>query len=338
LITITIISILAGLILGVAAVAGEKARENNSRHVVARLHTLLSEFYSTYKTRRVRLSPAMEAGINNQFANNPARRGQALAEARLYALREMMLLELPDRWSDVSLEDIGTFDPSDPKKPVYLAGRTDWSNVYVRRLASVLNRNNTLTGQQNTEDEILANQSAECLYLIITLATGDGEARSQFAESSIQDTDGDGAPEFVDGWGHPIRFLRWPAGFDSQIQINVNQFSGPNDPDWQLAAAGDHDPFDVYRVNTHSFRLVPLIYSAGRDEEYGIYDGSNYDPIWEAGVGIRFFDQPPRIRPPLNPYAKPGGSITVGTVDEYIGTALDETATDDIHNHLLGLR
>ena len=58
LITILIISILAALILGVAAVAGETAREAQTRNIVTRLHTLLAEYYDTYKTRRVQLQAA----------------------------------------------------------------------------------------------------------------------------------------------------------------------------------------------------------------------------------------------------------------------------------------
>jgi type II secretory pathway pseudopilin PulG len=48
LITIMIITILAGLVLGVAAVAGETARQAQSRHIVERLHTLLTDYYDTY--------------------------------------------------------------------------------------------------------------------------------------------------------------------------------------------------------------------------------------------------------------------------------------------------
>ena len=71
----------------------------------------------------------------------------------------------------------------------------------------------------------LKNQSAECLYMIVINACGDGEAKTLFSESTIGDTDGDGAPEFLDGWGHPISFLRWAPGFVSDIQLNVNDLS-----------------------------------------------------------------------------------------------------------------
>jgi len=323
LITILIISILAGLILGVAALAGETAREAHSRHVVTRLHNLLAAHHNTYKTRRVRLRPNVEQAINNMSATS-AQKGRALAQARLYALREMMLIEMPDRWSDVLLNSVG----STAFVPVYLNERTDLSNVYLRRYNNLLVRTNAITGATNTIAEIQQNQGAECLYLVITLATGDGEARSLFGESTIGDTDGDGAPEFLDGWGHPIEFLRWAPGFDSLIQINANTLPG-NPPEsvrdndaWEAAARGDHDPFDIFRVDPAAFRLVPLVYSAGRDEEFGI------DPVpshvtWRGNLSGA---------PTLSPYQK------VGSPAAYLGTAIDGTATDNVHNHLLGLR
>ena len=32
-----------------------------------------------------------------------------------------------------------------------------------------------------------------------------------FLEQEIADTDNDGLPEFVDAWGNPLRFYRWPT-------------------------------------------------------------------------------------------------------------------------------
>ncbi len=342
LITILIISILAGLILGVASVAGETAREAHTRHMVERLHTLLVEHWDTYKTRRVRLRerqgsvPGVEERINSDIPstspNSGARRGATLAEARLYALREMMLMEMPDRWSDILLAEVGQV----AQPPLYLIGRTDLSNVYLRRYQSLLSRVNKLTGVPNTADEIKRNQGAECLYMIITIATGDGEARSQFGENSIGDVDGDGAPEFLDGWGHPINFLRWAPGFDSQIQINANQLdnpaSGTPGEAWAAAASDDHDPFDVFRVHRNAYRIIPLIYSPGRDEDSGVHTNVN-QVTWKQPNTTNITangNGPPFVAPQLNPYLKN---------PDYMGTDNGEgTATDNIHNHLLGLR
>jgi prepilin-type N-terminal cleavage/methylation domain-containing protein len=357
LITIMIITILAGLVLGVAAVAGETARQAQSRHIVERLHTLLTDYYDTYKSRRVKLretagsNPGIEQQINVKYPNDAAARGQALAEARMYAMRELMLMEIPDRWSDVLLQSVESFNPSTatpPVSPYYLVGRTDLSNVYWRRCRQLWGRINTISGTANTPEEIKNNQGAECLYMIITLACGDGEARSLFAENSIGDSDGDGAPEFLDGWGHPINFLRWAPGFDSQIQINAGKYgaSGRGNPQWATDAAKDHDPFDVFRRDPYAFRLVPLIYSPGRNESSGLVANEDL-VVWRdpgyAPLTVTFSNSAPYItNPRLDPY-KP---VTPSTI-AYLGTSLhvadpaanpEETSSDNIHNHLMGQR
>ena len=279
LVIILIIAILASLVLGVAAVAREKAKEAQTRHVVERLHTLLTDYYGSYKTRRVRLNSSVEQAIDAAFKNdsNGTRRGQALAEARLYALREMMLMEVPDRWSDVILESPDVFNSSRTRDQTALPGGSHGTRECLfSAIPAALNRintaNNPVTGQPVTLADVKNNQSAECLYMVITMACGDGEARTLFAENSIGDTDGDGAPEFIDGWGHPISFLRWAPGFDSQIQLNMNvldaTFASGSQGRTEVVrqVAQDHDPFDLFRADSRAFRLVPLIYSSGRDE------------------------------------------------------------------------
>ena len=348
LITIMIISILAAMVLGAAAVAGNAAREAKTRNIVARLHTLLAEHADSYKTRRVRIRSQVEDGINTAYTGSV--RGRALATARLFALREMMLMEMPDRWSDVLLADV----PSSPTGigdelyPVYLTDRTDLANIYLRRYVRTLQhlQDMVATGVLQSNEirqKLLENQGAECLYMVITLACGDGEARSQFHQSDIGDTDGDGAPEFLDGWGNPISFLRWAPGFNSDIQRNANLLenapAGPTNPTdnmWFRAANGDHDPYDMYRIDPAALRLVPLIFSAGRDETHGLFVADE-TPTW---IGIQDVTDPfnPNIMTlsyPFSPYEE----LTEGTVTAYLGT--DDgtgTATDNVHNHLIGGR
>jgi prepilin-type N-terminal cleavage/methylation domain-containing protein len=363
LIVMLIISMLAALVLGVAAVAGETAREQHSKHVVQRLHTLLMDYYGTFKTRRVRLRPddvsttnGIESQIKARFGNEPIKQGQALAEARLYAMREMILMEVPDRWSDVLLNDIGA-SGSPPSTialaPLYLEGRTELSSAYLRRYRSFIGRTNTITGKPNTAEDLRANQGAECLYMVVTMACGDGEARTLFSENSIGDVDGDGAPEFLDGWKHPINFLRWAPGFDSQIQLNAyeldpdglnaGEFASPPTA-WTQAAASDHDPSDLFRRDLVAYRLVPLIYSPGRDESSGLNSAPSFVP-WRlnAGQTLTFRRQSPFIESPiLSPYLLGSPNHP----DAYLGTSMhqvdpsnnDETSTDNVHNHLLGKR
>ncbi len=258
LITMTIMAIISAAILGTAAAAIEGSREKKTQSQIAKIHTLLMERYASYETRRVDIRQSL---INDIDAMNPTpvERGQMMADLRLLALRELMKYEMPDRWSDVT------------DNPVFLNDRPPLAKQYLRRAA-------TATGQYGP---------AECLYMTVMLATGDGEARTLFTKQDIDDTDPDGpdgAPEFVDGWGNPIQYLRWAPGFAFRSEL----MSGDAD--------ADHDPFDPYRrdqpdamptnLNKYpasfrnyvaalkdpvpAFRLVPFIFSAG---PIGIEDG-----------------------------------------------------------------
>jgi len=57
-------------------------------------------------------------------------------------------------------------------------------------------------------------ESAELLYFFLFHSGNFGSAevsRDDFTEKEIADTDGDGLPEFIDAWGQPLRFYRWPT-------------------------------------------------------------------------------------------------------------------------------
>lgn len=348
LVTIMIISILAAAVLGVAAVAGETAREAKTRAIIGRLHSLLMEHYDSYTNRRIKL----RREVVNQIAaypGNASGKGRLKAEARLYALRELMLMEVPDRWSDVTLvalpsSDTTTLTSFDKSSATYVASplyldvsgtqfrRTELAAVYLRNFDRLTKTTNKITNSLNRVGDIRTNESAECLYLVIMNACGDGEARTLIPESSIGDTDGDGAPEFLDGWGQPISFVRWAPGFESDIQINANELI--NNDDWASAGSSDHDPYDLYRTHSTAYRLVPLIVSPGRDEELGLFTQLAPPVIpWvpSSSVNLSLNQPPPYVTPALNPY--------VSYSSNYLGTA-DNTKTDvdNLHNHLIRTR
>ena len=62
---------------------------------------------------------------------------------------------------------------------------------------------------------------AEMLYALLVEGSGPlGSVFSpdEFTTKEVQDTDGDGLPEFVDAWGQPLQFFRWPLLYSSDIQ------------------------------------------------------------------------------------------------------------------------
>lgn len=76
---------------------------------------------------------------------------------------------------------------------------------------------------------------SEMLYALLVEGQGPYGAsllRENFTDKEVKDTDNDGLPEFVDGWGNPFQFFRWPIYYPSDVQKGL-----PRDPATGLATA-----------------------------------------------------------------------------------------------------
>lgn len=358
LIAITIIAILSAILLGAASSAMEVARKSRTKQLIVRLHTLLMERADSYRNRRV------DAEFDGE--------GQVLAAQRLHVLRTTMQMEMPDRWSDILNAEPGIATPTlvannsfDPDSTNYRFGlypaasstsndqtlipRTALNRLYLRKYAQ-------LDKPGLDMNALLLNQSAECLYLTIMFGTAEGEARGLFKENDIGDTDGDGALEFLDGWGNPIRFIRWPHGY-----ADFSLLLDKDDP------ISNHDPLDIFRVDTEESRnlsvsespytdddhkdpsvgsrLIPLIYSAGSDEEYGIVTTNSTKNFQFEPTKLTFSGNN-QTQLVLDPYQQVVPEIMTVKIwvgqpvdsDQYgqPGTALtSEHHIDNLNNHLI---
>ena len=154
---------------------------------------------------------------------------------RLAAIRLLMVQEMPDQWEDVYPSGVMLLPLNATAPP--------------RRYASI----------KNAVSPSAPYQGAECLAMVVTRGGFAPDAAELFRTDEMGDIDGDGAPEFRDSWGRPIGFIRWPAGYRSEVQLQD--------------AAVNPDPFDPYRVSTlanyplgtnqRDYGLIPLIYSSG---------------------------------------------------------------------------
>lgn len=234
LVAISIIAILAGLMLMGLQNAQESAREAKTRTLVAKLDGLVRARLESYRTRRVPIRiPPLTPGANSAAYANQA------AMYRLNALYELMRMEMPERWSDVtddpSTDNPGDLDPSTgaPRKMV----RSAVSEGYLREFMRVYYIGiqppvpPATTPRGEVDPSLRARyQNAECLYLMLTNGQGDElSGRELFHQGEIGDLDQDGMPEFIDGWGFPIRYLRWAPAFPSELQGDlgiVNSASG----------------------------------------------------------------------------------------------------------------
>lgn len=272
LLVITIIGVLASLALGALWHAETRARTARTQALVNKLHAQVMLRWESYRTRRlpVDLQRLAVWRLTNPPYNHtqqdaysivyrgagPLSSARVLAETRLWALRELMRMELPQNFAEITIGPL--LGP--PRLPIPSVTQAYWN-----RLAN----NPQATAQY---------QGAECLYMIVTLGMDTSLGGERFSAKDIGDKDGDGLPEFHDAWGEPISFLRWAPDFVSELQPL------PHDP------VGDHDPFDLWKVDARAYRLVPLVYSSGPDNE---------DKILTVFVG----NNQPERGGPNDPYA-----------------------------------
>ncbi len=335
LITMAIMAIISAAILGTASAAMENARRNRTQVLITKIQGLLQERLASYETRRVEVNSTILNPINKlvsdkasgtplDFAAANVTRGHMIADVQLLARRELIKYEMPDHWADVL------------DNRVFLQGVPSPALTYQRKYQQLLSSGASL-------DDINLNDGAECLFLTIMTVTGDGEARTMFSKQDIGDVDGDGANEFIDGWGNAIAWVRWPAGFV------------PRSPLMSADSGADHDPLDVYRrdqpgtvpaTGFHSsaqpyvarlrdvlpaFRMPPLVYSSGPD---GISDvNTTNDSIMDVGEKILLdpyclVDQSSPYDPTDNPFriGLAGDALTDGDGDD--------NSIDNIHSHI----
>jgi hypothetical protein len=160
-------------------------------------------------------------------------------------------MEMPDRLKDVptgpSASDTGTYDP-----PIVLPNSS--TRVPIPALGQLYH--NMLTSRPPGAGNGVQNGQAELLYMIVSI--GSPEAMEQFSQSEIGDTNGNGYPEFLDGWGRPIFFLRWAPGFSPYSGVQATN------------ATSSHDPFDPRGIDPNAYQLFPLIYSGGTNSDPGL--------------------------------------------------------------------
>ena len=189
-----------------------------------------------------------------------------VAEAKLNALRMLIRHEMPDRLSD--LKKFGS-----------------------ETLPSVT----SMFASKATKIDATKNPCGKLLYMIVM---ADPVGAGMFSDSEVAYDPDDGFPQFVDGWGRPIYFILWPAGFfrtdncETDLQVTVNT----ND------AKFVHDPFDTANIEPGTPALFPLIYSAGPD---GIYD-INRGTTSGSGAGTFSYSSP------MNPMTNDGDGRLAG--------------------------
>lgn len=149
------------------------------------------------------------------------------AAQRGAALRRQVTADMPDTWADVQA----------------LRGSAEFNLPRHRGYVALFD-----AVQPTTQFE-----DAECLFMVLMQGgIADCIACTSLSMARKGDRDNDGAPEFWDDWGEPIRYVLWPAGFELPPGSGQRLFSST--PPFESGAAGG-------RV------MRPLVFSAGPDKK-----------------------------------------------------------------------
>lgn len=264
LVAISILAMLSALGLAMLRNVSEYARIDRTKVQVARIDTYVMERYNSYLTRTVPVR------IYNDHTP------QVAAYVRLVMIRELMRMEMPERITDLANGPQTITVPTTSGMPATRTYTLPQPALHraMRNKANAIN-NQWLTMSQPAHS---ANESAECLYLILlTLNTEGRSPIDSFSATEIGDVDGDGMKEILDAWGRPIQFLRWAPGYvppavvtTQTDALDANSFPVSPDPfDWMRVDPG-------YGANSPKkpFALKPLIFSAGQDRHYDINMGA----------------------------------------------------------------
>ncbi|MCU0707753.1 MAG: prepilin-type N-terminal cleavage/methylation domain-containing protein [Pirellula sp.] len=227
---------------------------------------------------------------------NPNQEGTTtlLERARLFGLRQTMVQEMPDHPDDLKWTTTwygggnveqhlqfwlcnshavptGVFAPGRPQifAVTDLSART---RQLIRRLSLVDPMTGGISPIPGWET---TNANAELLYLIIEDSNYNGSSALElFGRSEIRDTDGDGLYEFVDAFGNPIRWIRWPSGSDISVRAHPDLMDPAlvgsdvqGDPMDRSKADPGYAPYSTFR---QLIGLRPLVISPGPDRRFGV--------------------------------------------------------------------
>ncbi|MCC7336128.1 MAG: type II secretion system protein [Pirellulaceae bacterium] len=310
LVVIAIIAIMAGMVMFTLASAQQDALRTRTRGTIDKINQVILERWEGYRYRSVKLP------ITSEMLQRKQVTPRGVAKLRSLFLKDMMRMELPDNYVDLAYTptELTLTGPPD----LYLGVPPMTFKSSPGREYNVL-RNYFKVGRPIVESDPAATlveyttqvwttryQASECLYAIVAHSTsGGGSALEGFVASEIGDVNGNGFPEFIDAWGEPIGWIRWPAGYGSALNVGYKK-SSPDAFDPLRTAFQWNDDSFIQKPWT----VVPLIISSGADKQFGF---SNY---------------------PTNIFAT-SRNVFIPTTDAPVVGAISNAgeATDNVSNH-----
>jgi prepilin-type N-terminal cleavage/methylation domain-containing protein len=276
MVSLVLISILSGMVMVGIRSTQQHSRQVATRGLIKRIDLVLRTKWDEYRYRPLAVQIDNTAWTYDPNRTPPQILPESAGRVRLMMLRDLMRMEMPDRRTDLvaingtnvtrrgptvietatSTYDDASGQPNEfrIKTQIPWDPRTGNYESYLARITQAYANGNQWTS---------ANESAECLYMILSSTTVNGiSALDVIAPVQIQDTDGDSFPEIVDAWGNPISWIRWPAGSPHPTIRNAGE------DEFDILATD----WGIVRTNVEKpYSLTPMVISPGPDGVLGIY-------------------------------------------------------------------
>ncbi|XZE21622.1 type II secretion system protein [Pirellulaceae bacterium SH449] len=298
LMVIAIIGLIGGLFSLAYRGASQEAKTQQTRSTVEKISRIVVSAYEDYTSEPLgiaydqnweNLSWANWTFLNTNPAERMRSRLQRVERTNLLFVRDRIRMEMPDHPDDIkwtrartnAISGVGS-DPDSVIRIVLNAARGEIKGIAPSALSTrairLLRRLSVLEGNyyRPIDGWETTNANAELLFAIVEDSIADGDsALEAFGAAEIGDTDGDGLKEFLDAWGNPIGWIRWPSGSPEVL------FSHPDPLDPRLIQNGRlalaDEPYDRFAsdpgwgTNFAPAPLgMPMVVSAGADGVFGI--------------------------------------------------------------------
>jgi prepilin-type N-terminal cleavage/methylation domain-containing protein len=244
LVVIAIIAILAALgTWGYFAMIGNQQRRNTESTIKV-VNKVLQDHWKLVKEEADRESPS-SAVIALAQPDPTGERAKVLW--RKFRLMEAFPQSFAEIGTSIVANNAGTpwiyWDPVN--KVSYIPdGQKRYISDYQKNLANLVAAK---TNSNTASVPYAATPSSACLLLALTVNRGGLALNQDQIKFAVKDTDGDGIPEIVDGWSHPLAFTRFDtsAGVQTANPATGNvatpnnwtkpfKYSDPADPEGTL--------------------------------------------------------------------------------------------------------
>lgn len=262
LVVVAIIALLASLVIVTMSGIVEQAQVEATKATVLKVSRILDDrivefdraFDGPRRDSYVQATVGLLTAIDGRFDYFNTNPDEAPPAIRLLAYKAAFRFEMPQRMAELTVggATASSLDPALSDMPLVFyrqaafpvarrqlideGNASPTASEIVSQVVSnwTVHKDSEVAAQASDLDDVHSTESSELLYFTLVQSGSFGASSSvadEFLASEIADTDGDGFREFVDSWGQPLQFYRWPTRLIDPTAPNpfTPDFSDPAD-------------------------------------------------------------------------------------------------------------